>query len=317
MKIVVLDGFAGNPGDLSWEGLNALGECVVYDRTEPTEVMERVKDAEVVLTNKVPFGRERIESLPALKYIGVLATGYNIIDTAVAAERGIVVTNVPAYSTASVAQMVFAHLLNVVTPVAEYAREVRSGRWSRCKDFSYISSPVLELAGKTFGIVGLGQIGMAVAKIALSLGMKVIAYTSKPQGQLPPGVESVDMDALFSRSDVLSLHCPLTPDTAGLVCRRRLAMMKPQAILINTGRGQLVDEQDLADALRGGVIAAACLDVLSQEPPAANNPLLSAPNCHITPHIAWASWEARARLMRIAVENVRRFIAGTPQNVVD
>ncbi len=317
MKIVVLDGFAGNPGDLSWDGLNTLGECVIYDRTAPHEVMERVKDAEVVLTNKVPFTRERIESLPALRYIGVLATGYNIVDAEAAAERGIVVTNVPAYSTTSVAQMVFAHLLNVVTPVATYAREVRSGQWSRCKDFSYISSPVLELAGKTFGIVGLGQIGMAVAKIALSLGMKVIAYTSKPQEQLPEGVERVGMDSLFRLSDVLSLHCPLTPDTAGLVCRHRLAMMKSTAILINTGRGQLVNEQDLAEALRGEVIAAACLDVLSQEPPTADNPLLSAPNCHITPHIAWASREARTRLMQIAVENVRRFIAGTPQNVVN
>ena len=316
MKIVVLDGYAGNPGDLSWSELKSLGDCVIYDRTEANEVRDRVKDAQVVLTNKVPFTRAQIEALPQLRYIGVLATGYNIVDTVAAAEHGVVVTNVPAYSTASVAQMVFAHLLCVVTPVEIYSQEVRAGRWSRCKDFSYISSPVTELAGKTMGIVGLGRIGKAVAGIALSMGMKVIANTSKQPAELPQGIEKVDLDSLFAMSDVLSLHCPLTPETAGMVNAHRLRLMKPGAILINTGRGQLVVEQDLADALNSGIIAAACLDVLSQEPPEETNPLLEARNCHITPHIAWASNEARARLMQIAVDNVRAFLSGTPQNVV-
>lgn len=317
MKIVVLDGFAGNLGDLSWEALKSLGDCTIYDRTQPQDVIKRIVGAEIVLTNKVPFTRALIESLPNLRYIGVLATGYNIIDLYAATEHGIVVTNVPAYSTASVAQLVFAHLLAIVSPAAQYSAEVRSGQWSRCPDFSYVSAPIVELAGKTFGIVGLGRIGMAVAQIALSFGMKVTAVTSKPQETLPQGVEKVDMDTLFAQSDVVSLHCPLTEQTRGLVNGQRLKSMKKTAILINTSRGPVVDEQALADALHSGTIAAAALDVLSQEPPQASNPLLSAPNCFITPHVAWASREARVRLMDIAVENVRAFISGSPRNVVN
>lgn len=318
MKIVVLDGWTGNPGDLSWEPLERLGDCTIYDRTSPDEVIERAREAEVVLTNKVAFTRETIAQLPRLRYIGVIATGYNIIDVEAARERGVIVTNVPAYSTNSVAQIVFAHLLNITTHADHYSRSVRSGRWSECADFSYTDRSITEIAGKTLGIVGLGNIGMAVARIARAMEMKVLAYTSKNAEALPIGIEKAkDLDEVFIRGDVVSLHCPLTAETRGMVDARRLSLMKRSAILINTARGPLVDESELASALRNGRIAAAAVDVMSQEPPERDNPLLKAPHCYFTPHIGWASVEARHRLMDIVVENVARYIAGEPVNVVN
>lgn len=316
MKITILDGYGMNPGDLSWDGIAALGELKVYDRTAPSEVIARSADSEALLTNKTVLDGETLRALPKLKYVGVLATGYNVVDTATARQLGIVVTNIPAYSTMSVAQMVFAHLLNVTDRVEHYAEENRNGRWSRNPDFCYWDTPVTELAGKTFGIVGLGHIGQAVAKIALAFGMKVIAFTSKEPEHLPDGVSKVGLDTLFAESDVVSLHCPLTPSTEKLINRETISKMKQGAILINTGRGPLIDEQAVADALRGGKLGAFCADVLSSEPPAADNPLLSAPNSFITPHIAWASKEARERLMQIAVANLKAFIEGHPVNDV-
>ena len=318
MKIVVLDGYTENPGDLSWDALRRLGDCTVWERTAQNQVLERAADADVVLTNKVPLGRAEFDALPKLKFVGVLATGYNIIDLDAATDHNVVVTNIPAYSTNSVAQMVMAHLLNIVNQVQHYTDEVRSGKWSSCPDFCFYDTPVFELCGKTMGIVGLGHIGMAVARIAVSMGMKVLAYTSKDAAALPEGVEkAAQLDDLFAASDVVTLHCPLTADTRHMVNAYRLGLMKKSAILINTGRGPLVDEQALADALNAGEIYAASVDVMSQEPPCADNPLLTARNCHFTPHIAWASKEARVRLMDIAVDNVRKFLAGQPVNVVN
>lgn len=309
-KICILDGFTSNPGDLSWDEICKLGECTVYDRTSPEQLAERAKDAEIVLTNKVVLGLKEIGKLPKLKYIGVLATGYNVVDLKAATERGIVVTNIPAYSTDSVAQMVFAHILNITHHVAEYAAEARAGKWSQCADFCYCNSPIMELAGKTMGIVGLGHTGMATAKIALAFGMKVMALTSKTPESLPKGIEPAPFDRLLTEADILSLHCPLTDNTRHFINRDTLCRMKKTAILINTGRGPLVNEADLAEALNNGTIAAAGVDVLSTEPPAADNPLLSARNCYITPHIAWATKEARSRLIQIAAENIRQFLAG-------
>ena len=307
MKIVVLDGYGLNPGDLSWGGMEALGELTVYDRTSPSELLERSEGAEVLITNKTLITAENMAELPNLKYIGVLATGYNVVDIDAAKARGIVVTNIPAYSTNSVAQMVFAHVLNITQHVGHYADENVKGRWSSNADFCYWDTNLVELDGKKMGIVGLGNIGKATARIALAFGMEVLAYTSKEQKDLPLGVKKVTLDELFAESDVLSLHCPLTPDTKEMVNANRLRMMKPNAILINTGRGPLVNEQDLADALNEGRIAGAGLDVLSVEPALANNPLLSAKNCFITPHIAWATKEARTRLMDIAVNNLKSY----------
>lgn len=317
MKVVVLDAYSLNPGDLSWEALKELAVCEIYDRTPAEQTVARCQGAEMVLTNKVAFPREVIRQLPHLKYIGVLATGYNIIDTEAAREQGIVVTNIPAYSTNSVAQMVFAQLLAITNRVEHYTAEIRGGVWSASKDFTYWNTPLVELAGKTMGLVGLGHIGMAVARIALSFGMQVVALTSKPASALPEGICPVDKETLFRRSDVLSLHCPLTAETRGFVDAETLSWMKPTAIVINTGRGPLVDEAALADALNSGRIAAAGVDVLSAEPPASDNPLLSARNCFITPHIAWATLEARQRLMRIAVQNVKAFLDGETVNRVD
>lgn len=317
MTITVLDGYTLNPGDMSWEKLGELGDLTVYDRTIPTEIIERAKGSEIVLTNKTVLDRKVIEQLPDLKYIGVLATGYNVVDIKAATERGITVTNIPAYSTASVAQMVFALLLAVTNRVEYFTEENRAGRWSRSADFCYWDFPLTELAGKYFGIVGLGNIGRSVARIANAFGMKVLALTSKPERELPEGVEKAEsLEDLLRRSDVVSLHCPLTDQTRSLINSQTLRMMKPTAILINTGRGPLVNEYDLAEALKTGVIAAAAADVLSTEPPAADNPLLSAPHFYITPHVAWASTEARHRLMDIAVDNVKSFLSGTPKNVV-
>ncbi len=317
MKIVVLDAYALNPGDLSWEALEALGECAIYDRTAPGQVLERAKDADIILTNKVAITRPLMEALTRLRYIGVLATGYNVIDTVAAAERGIVVTNIPAYSTPSVVQMVFAHILAATNRVEHYTGECRAGVWSRNPDFTYWDTSLFELWGKTLGIVGLGHIGMAVARVALAFGMNVIALTSKKKEDLPEGIVPVDKETLFKQSDILTLHCPLTPATTHFVNATTLSLMKPTAMIINTGRGPLVDEAALATALNEGRIAAAGVDVLSSEPPAETNPLLAARNCTVTPHIAWATFEARQRLMDIAVGNVEGFLNGKVQNKVN
>lgn len=318
MKIVVLDGYAANPGDLCWDELKTLGECDIYDRTAPQEVLARAKDAEVLLTNKTVLSREHIEALPALKYIGVLATGYNIVDVDAARQRGVVVTNIPAYSTDSVAQMVFAHLLNIAQQVQHHSEEVHRGRWTKSPDFCFWDTPLIELRDKKLGIVGLGNTGQQTARIALGFSMKVMAYTSKPATQLPAEILKADsLDQLFAECDIVSLHCPLNASTQSLVDARRLALMKPTAILINTARGPLVDEQALADALNEGRIYAAGLDVLSTEPPRADNPLLTARRCYITPHIAWASTAARERLMHIMLENLRAWMKGETINCVN
>ena len=316
MKIVILDGYSANPGDLSWDELKTMGEVTVYDRTSPSETVARAAEADIVLTNKVVIGKEEMTQLPHLKYIGVLATGYNVVDIETAHERGITVTNVPAYSTESVAQMVWAHLLTVTNRTEHYAIANREGRWTNNKDFCYWDFPHMELAGKMFGIVGLGNIGMRVATIANAFGMRVCAYTSKSVNQLPAYVEKKSLVELFSECDVISLHCPLTPDTRHIVNNETLQMMKPSAILINTGRGPLIDDQAVASALAEGRLAAFCADVLTEEPPKATNPLLAQPNAYITPHIAWASTEARIRLLHVAIVNVRSFLSGHPQNMV-
>lgn len=316
MKIVVLDGYAANPGDLNWDGLKALGECTVYDRTAPEDVLERAKGAEAILTNKVAITADHMAALPDLKYIGVLATGYNIIDVAAAKERGIVVTNIPAYSTPSVAQMVFAHILNITNRVQHYTDEVREGKWTDSDDFCFWDTPLIELLGKKIGLIGLGQTGYNTARLAIGFGMKVWAYTSKTRLQLPPEIRKAELNQLFRECDIVSLHCPLTEATRNLVNAEQLALMKPTAIVINTARGPLVNEQDLADALNNGKIYAAGVDVLSTEPPRADNPLLTARNCFITPHIAWATSAARERLQTIMLENIKAYLDGKPVNNV-
>ena len=316
MKIVILDGYTAQPDDLSWEALEEIGELTVYDRTSPKETVERAKDADIVLTNKVCLRRPEIEQLPKLKYIGVLATGYNVVDIEAASEHGIVVTNVPAYSTESVAQMVFAHLLTITNRVEHYTMKNRDGAWTACPDFCYWDTPLTELTGKTFGIVGLGNIGQRVAAIAQAFGMRVVVYTSKAADQLPSGLEKRTMDELLKENDVVSLHCPLTPDTHHLMNSQTLQMMKPSAILINTGRGPLGCDQDVADALKANRLRAYCADVLTEEPPKADNPLLSCENAFVTPHIAWATTEARARLIDVAIGNIQKFMGGQPMNVV-
>lgn len=317
MKIVVLDGQGVNPGDISWNRIEELGELTVYPRTAPEEVLKHVGDAEIALTNKTVFDANIIAQLKNTKYIGVLATGYNVVDTKAAREYGIVVTNIPAYSTDSVAQMVFAHLLNVSNHVDHYAEETRNGVWSRCPDFCYWNKPLFELAGKTLGIIGLGNIGMKVAQIAQAFGMNVLAYTSKTPDQLPEGIRKTTLDGLFGASDVVSLHCPLTDTTRELMNNTSIEKMRDGAILINTGRGPLVNEVDVADALASGKLGAYCADVLSCEPPSPSNPLLGAPHAFITPHVAWATLEARLRLMNIAVNNIKSFLEGSPTNVVN
>ena len=317
MNIVVLDGFTMNPGDLSWNELAELGSLKVYDRTSAGQVLERAKDAEVILTNKTVIDAASLRSLPKLKYVGVLATGYNVVDINVARELCIVVTNIPAYSTESVAQMVFAHILNITHRLGRYSDEARSGVWSRQADFSYTNSPLMELCGKKIGIVGFGNTGSATARIAVAFGMEVLAYTSKPQSALPAGVTKADsIDDIFRMSDIVSLHCPLNKETSEIANAAHLSLMKKSAILINTGRGGLVNEQDLADALRENRIKAAGLDVMVNEPPREDNPLLKLDNCFITPHIAWATYEARVRLMNQTVKNLRSFIEGNIINNV-
>lgn len=314
--IVVLDGFTLNPGDISWDELRRLGHCRIHDRTPPELVVERAQGARMILTNKAIVSREAIEQLPDLKYIGVLATGYNIVDVAAARERGIPVANVPGYSTRSVAQLVFALILELTHHAGHHALSVQSGKWSSSADFSYWDYPLVELDGLTLGIVGLGQIGRAVAQLGQAFGMKILA-TTRTAPAPAPGVRFTGLETLFLDSDVISLHCPLTPETRGLVNAQRISWMKPTAFLINTARGPLVDEAALAEALGERRIAGAGLDVLAVEPPPEHNPLLRVPNCIITPHFAWASGAARLRLMAEAVENVRAFLRGQPRNVVN
>lgn len=317
MKTVILDGYTVTQNDLDWDELQRKthAEVSVYERTASTETVERCRDAEAVLTNKVVMSREVITQLPHLRYIGVLATGYNVVDLEAARERGITVTNIPAYSTDSVAQLVFALLLHVTNQVAHYAEANRHGRWTASPDFTWTDTPLTELAGKTLAIRGMGHIGTRVAQIAVALGMRVVAVTGRKD--LPPGVEHVSWSQALAEADVLSLHCPLTEQTREIIDREALHRMKPTAILINTGRGPLVNEHDVAEALRDGHLRAYCADVLSTEPPRPDNPLLSAPRCYLTPHIAWATHEARLRLIRTATDNLHAFIAGEARNVVN
>ena len=317
MKIVVMDGNGVNPGDISWEKIEQFGQLTVYPRTTPEEVLDHVGDAEIVLTNKTVFDAEIISCLTNTKYIGVLATGYNVVDLKAAREHGIVVTNIPAYSTDSVAQMTFAHILNVTNRVDHYARASRKGEWSRCPDFCYWDQPLMELSGKTIGIVGLGHIGMKVARIAHDFGMDVFALTSKDATSLPEGIQKTTLEGILGASDIISLHCPLTNSTREIINAESLAKMRKGTILVNTGRGPLVNEADVAAALHTGQLAAYCADVMCSEPPSFDNPLFQEPNAFITPHVAWATVEARLRLMDIAEGNIKAFLSGNPVNVVN
>ena len=316
MKIVVLDGYTLNPRDLSWDELKKLGECDLWDITPPEKTIERALGADVIFTNKVIIDQNIISRLPGLKYIGVLATGYNVVDTIAAAKAGIAVTNIPAYSTDSVAQMVFSHILNFAQNVSIHAQSVSSGDWARSEHFAYWKTPQTELSGKTLGIIGFGRIGKAVARIGLAFGMRIIYQNRNPK-QTHLEATQVDLDTLLSESDYVSINCPLTDENLEFINSGTIAKMKKNAFLINTGRGPLINESDLADALNQERIAGAGLDVLSSEPPKADNPLLKAKNCSITPHIAWATFEARSRLMNIAVSNLKAFIDGCPVNVVN
>ncbi|HWQ76022.1 MAG TPA: D-2-hydroxyacid dehydrogenase [Syntrophomonas sp.] len=312
MKIIVLDGYTANPGDLSWNQLEELGELTVYDRTAPNLIADRIGDAEAVFTNKTPLSAEVFAACPSIRYVGVLATGYNIVDVEAARERGIVVSNVPAYSTDSVVQLVFAFLLEICHHTGAHSDAVHAGAWGRSPDFCFWNYPLMELAGKTMGIIGYGGIGKAVGQVAEAFGMEVIASVSRnhEEGRVP-------LDTLLERSDVITLHCPLTPQTEGLICRDTIAKMKDGAILINTSRGPVVNEKDLADALISGKIYAAGIDVVSEEPIRNDNPLLTAPNCFITPHIGWAPLESRRRLLAITADNFKAFLRGKPVNVVN
>ncbi len=316
-KIVVLDGYSLNPGDLDWSGLARLGQLEVYQRTKPAEIVKRAQGAQIVLTNKTPLNAATLDQLPHLAYIGVLATGYNVVDTRAAAARGIAVTNIPSYGTASVAQHTFALLLELCLHVQLHASAVQAGEWTASQDFSFWKTPLLELAGQTMAIIGLGRIGQQVARIAASFGMQVLAYDkNKADPPFVDGFAWTELADLWPKADVISLHCPLLPETAGLINQASISQMKRSAILLNTSRGGLIVEQDLADALNCGRIAAAGLDVLSVEPPPVTNPLLTAKNCLITPHIAWASQAARERLLATAVANLQAYLAGQPVNLV-
>ena len=320
MKIVILDGYTENPGDLSWDALAALGELTVYDRssrTDQQEAIDRIGDAEIVITNKTPITRAVLGACPSVRFIGVLATGYNVVDTACARERGIPVSNVPAYGTAAVGQFTIALLLEICHHVAHHSETVFAGKWEHCPDFCYWDYPLIELDGKTMGIIGFGRIGQAMGRIARAFGMEVLAAGSRPTEQGQAIARYVSLDELYARADVISLHCPLFPQTERMINESSIAKMKDGVILLNTGRGQLICEDALAQALRSGKVRAAGLDVLSQEPLAADNPLLTAPNCFITPHIAWAARESRQRLMDTAVDNLRQFLNGTPVHVVN
>lgn len=316
MKIVILDAYSTNPGDLSWDGFKEFGQLDIYERTYPNEVVSRCIDAECVLTNKVVLDSNIISQLPNLKYIGVLATGYNVVDIKAAAEHGVIVTNIPSYSTDSVVQMTFAHILNITNRVGDYANANRNGKWSSNVDFCYWDSPLHEITGKTIGIIGLGNIGMKVAKLAHCFGMDVFAITSKHAADLPDGIQKTTLDGLLGVSDIITLHCPLTEKTREIINSTSLAKMKPGAILINTGRGPLVNENDVAEALKSGHLGAYGTDVMCSEPPSADNLLFDAPNAFVTPHIAWATIEARMRLISIAVDNVKAFANGKPINTI-
>ena len=315
MKITILDGAVENPGDLSWDALAALGDLTVYDYTAPEEILPRIGDAPIILTNKTPITRQTMDECPNLRYIGVLATGFNVIDIAAAKEKGIVVANVPSYGTQAVAQFVMAQLLEICHRIGHHNDAVQQGRWTACRDFSFWDYPLMELAGKTFGVIGYGRIGRAAAKLAAAFGMEVLAFDKFAQDD---GVaRMVTLDELLAQSDVISLHCPLFPDTQGIINRESIAKMKDGVLLINTSRGPLIVEEDLAAALQSGKVAGAGLDVLAVEPARMDNPLLKEENCLVTPHIAWAPKESRQRLMDIAVENLKAFLAGAPQNVVN
>ena len=319
MKIVILDGYTENPGDLSWDGLRAFGELTVYDRTpyETAEIVNRIGGAEIVITNKVPLSREVLDACPSIRFIAVLATGYNVVDVKAAREKGIPVSNVPAYGTASVAQYAIALLLEITSRVAHHSEAVHAGRWEHAEDWTFWDYPLMELAGKTMGIIGFGRIGQTTGRIAKAMGMTVLASGSRPTDAGREIAEYVDRDTLFAKSDVVVLHCPLFPETAGMINRETIAKMKPGVILINNSRGGLIVEQDLADALNDGRVYAAGLDVVSTEPIRADNPLLGAKNCFITPHISWAPKEARERIMDCTAKNLQSFLAGAPVNVVN
>lgn len=320
MNIVILDGYTENPGDLSWADFEKLGQLTVYDRTaqdDRAEIIRRIGAAEVVITNKTPLDRQTIEACPAIRYIGVLATGYNIVDTDAARERGIPVTNIPDYGTMAVAQFTIALLLEVCHHIGHHSVAVHAGRWEQSADFTFWDYPLIELAGKTLGLIGFGRIGQMTAQVARTLGMRVLAFDDHESDAGRALADYVPLDTLLAQSDVISLHCPLTPQTQGIINATTIAQMKDGAILINTARGPLVVEADLAQALNSGKLAAAAVDVVSREPIAGDNPLLQAKNCIITPHIAWASKESRARLMDIAVENLAAFLQGNPRNVVN
>ena len=317
MKITVLDGYGLNPGDMSWDELKALGDVEIFDRTPREQVVERAKDSEIILTNKVKIDDEIMSQLPQLMYVGVLATGYNVVDVKAANKRGIIVTNIPTYSTDSVAQMTFAHILTISNRVEHYAIENRKGRWSNNPDFCYWDTPLVDLTGKTLGIVGLGHIGLRVAAIAQQFGMDVFAYTSKTAAELPLGIQKTTLEGLYAVSDILTLHCPLTDETRELINARSIAKMKKGIVIINTGRGQLINEHDVAEALKSGYICGYGADVMSEEPPKEDNELLLQPNAFITPHIAWASMDSRIRLMNQAVKNIKAFMNGRPINVVN
>lgn len=318
MKIVVLDGLTLNPGDLCWEALEQLGELSVHDRTPPERVVERIGDADAVFTNKTLVSREHLAQCPNVKFVGVLATGYNVVDVAAARERGIPVCNVPSYGTMAVAQFATALLLELCHRVGRHSDDSRSGNWAKHPDFCYWLNPLVELDGKVLGVVGFGRIGQAFARIAQALGMSVLACANRPDRRLESAtLRYATLDEIYAQADVISLHCPLQQSNQGMIDAAAIARMKPGVLLINTARGQLIVEQDLADALNSGRIAGAALDVLSSEPPLADNPLLAARNCLVTPHIAWATREARARIIATAAENLQRFIAGGAQNVVN
>lgn len=317
MKLAVLDGYTLNPGDLQWSALPSGVECHVFDRTAPHELYERSKDADILLTNKTPLTSSALKSLPSLKYIGVLATGYNVVDVEQAKRQNIIVTNVPAYGTNSVAQHVFALVLELCNHVGQHLDAVRSGAWTRSQDWCFWHTPLIELHGKTFGIVGYGRIGQSVSRIAEAFGMNVVVAGSRPPAQPTGAGRWATVDEIFAQSDIVSLHCPLNASTQGMVHAGRIARMKKEALLINTSRGGLIVEDDLADALNTGRIAGAALDVLSTEPPAESNPLLQAKHCIVTPHLAWATREARGRLMATALSNVTAWLSGRPQNVVN
>ena len=318
MKIVVLDGYTENPGDLSWEGLAQFGQLRVYDRTgSEEEVIRRIGDAEVVFVNKVPISRRVLDACPNIKFISVLATGYNVIDVKAAAEKGIPVSNVPSYGTAAVAQFAMALLLEVCHHVAHHSEAVHQGRWASSPDWCFWDYPLIELSGKTMGIIGFGRIGQATGRIAKAMGMEVLAYSRSVREEAKALAEYVDLDSLLARSDVIVLHCPLFPETEGIINKANIAKMKDGVIIINNSRGQLVVEQDLAEALNSGKVLAAGLDVVSTEPIRPDNPLLGAKNCLITPHISWAPRESRQRIMDASVENLRAFLAGKPVNVVN